>query len=82
MQNEQLQKVHATIKEGDVILVAEVVDCARCKGTHGETWFAPLNIPIGNYTHWATCPALGQPMLMRVASKFELLLSKVTGGRL
>lgn len=52
--------------------VTDLVGCARCHGDgHERLTFALLDHPVpaddGSepYTHWATCPSNGQPILMR-----------------
>lgn len=41
--------------------------CARCEGTH---LLLPVRrfgcAPSGEWTHWTTCPATGEPILMTI----------------
>jgi len=41
-----------------------VNDCARCGGTH-KTEFKELRNKCENWTHWASCPETGEPILMQ-----------------
>ena len=47
--------------------------CARCGGEHPELEFRPLTRPVEVsqqvvFTHWASCPTNGEPILMAVVS--------------
>lgn len=50
----------------------DLTGCARCWGTgHERLTFKPLTHPFelddgSTYTHWAPCPANGEPIMMRV----------------
>lgn len=54
-------------------ITTSITGCARCRGAgHEDLTFAPLTHPIeledelgDPYTHWAPCPANGEPILMR-----------------
>jgi len=43
--------------------------CARCGGDHDDLTYRPFSRPIpdvdGAFTHWASCPETGDPILMR-----------------
>jgi hypothetical protein len=50
--------------------MGHVRGCARCGGDHNELHFERLEMPVidddgTTWTHWAPCPANGQPILMR-----------------
>lgn len=55
--------------------LASVHGCARCGGAHiNKIEWLPLTRPIVDddgttWTHWALCPMLGEPILMRQAPK-------------
>ena len=46
--------------------MAYLVTCARCQGDHDERidW-KPLTHPVDDFTHWAPCPANGEPILCK-----------------
>lgn len=49
--------------------VVKLRGCARCGGTHEGLMFRPLERPVARdgdeiATHWAACPANGEPILM------------------
>lgn len=55
-------------------VTATVRHCARCAGTHEHLTFRKFCNPIpledeAHITHWAMCPAAGEPILMRVESE-------------
>lgn len=59
-------------------LVTDLVGCARCHGDgHERLTFRKLTRPVEaepgirayTFTHWATCPATGEPILMSFFSK-------------
>ncbi len=44
-----------------------VEGCARCGGTHSDLIVSEFQrTPEGGWTHWATCPATGAPILIRM----------------
>lgn len=47
--------------------VLDVEACARCGGAHPSVAFDPLTRPMlvagAELTHWAACPAGGEPIL-------------------
>lgn len=45
------------------IIIDLVLHCARCGGRHELVKFQPFTIPNYRYTHWAPCPANGEPIL-------------------
>jgi hypothetical protein len=55
------------IKAADVPVPARVfatvLACPRCGGLHAQTLFLRLERPSQGYTHWASCPANGEPLL-------------------
>lgn len=52
--------------------VSTIVGCARCHGDgHEDVLWQPLAHPVedadgSEWTHWASCPANGEPILMQV----------------
>jgi len=47
-------------------------DCPRCGGRHNELELHPLDSVEDNpYTHWASCPVNGQPILMRTLTEHD-----------
>lgn len=55
-------------RQQGAICVERLTNCARCGENHDRgLCFVPIvGTPIPGATHWATCPATGQPILMRV----------------
>jgi hypothetical protein len=57
-----------------VLAIRRIVDCARCGGEHegikAEILSRPITPPGTEqiWTHWAPCPANGQPILVRVTA--------------
>ncbi len=55
------------------LLRTDIKACARCGAGHPGLEFAGLTRPVvaGPYawTHWAACPANGEPLLLRVAAE-------------
>jgi hypothetical protein len=45
------------------IVLPLLIGCARCMGNHPGIVFKPLTIP-GRHSHWAPCPATGEPIMM------------------
>jgi hypothetical protein len=49
---------------------ANVTGCSRCGEYHKQLVFKKFTNPIddtnGKWTHWATCPTTGDPVLMRI----------------
>lgn len=57
------------------VYVQLLTNCARCGGDHHGIEWRPLQRSIDDMTHWAPCPANGEPILMRmdtVPSTFDL----------
>lgn len=46
--------------------------CGRCHERHDELRVYPLNIPSEYFTHFATCPTTGQPIMFH----FEIVIPK------
>lgn len=50
-----------------------LIGCARCDGDHEKLSFRPLLKPVDEaflprpFTHWAKCPTLGEPILLRLS---------------
>jgi hypothetical protein len=58
--------------DGNIPKVAILNNCARCGGNHSDIEFREFTnhfSPDGGavYTHWAMCPTLNEPILMRFA---------------
>jgi len=47
-----------------VPVIVDVHNCARCAGEHPQLQFLPLYNAPDDITHWASCPAIGQPILL------------------
>lgn len=45
--------------------------CARCNGDHKEVTFRPFTHPNSHYTHWAHCPNIDEPILLRIEETNE-----------
>jgi hypothetical protein len=37
--------------------------CTRCGAVHVDLMFVPLHNPLDDFSHWALCPLLGEPIL-------------------
>jgi hypothetical protein len=44
----------------------DIERCARCGGDHKNVPFKPFTRPSPHYTHWAPCPNIAEPILMRI----------------
>lgn len=57
--------------------VIDVTNCARCGSDHTNLKFFKFNHPVkdeaGSWTHWAICPNLNEPVLMRYEIKVVAL---------
>lgn len=40
--------------------------CARCGGDHQDVVFKKFTRVNGHYSHWAPCPNIGEPILMKI----------------
>lgn len=64
--------------DGPDVRVQSVGRCARCNGDHRHVAFTRLEHPVpdvevvGGWTHWAPCPANGQPILLAVRKTSEV----------
>jgi len=54
------------------IVVPQIEGCSRCGGDHEDVTFVKLSSPIGDMTHWTTCPKIGEPILLAVTGQIEL----------
>lgn len=59
-----------------------VAPCGRCGGNHRDLAFEPLNAPPAGYTHWAPCPATGQPLLVRHTRRSATMANELVGDAL
>jgi hypothetical protein len=50
----------------DGTLVGYVHACSRCGRDHPKLHFWPLTNPNDQWTHWALCPTLGEPLRLLV----------------
>lgn len=48
---------------------AVVLECPRCGGAHKDLRFEPLSRMTDVWTHWAPCPANGQPIMAQSAAR-------------
>lgn len=48
-------------------------NCARCGGTHEKLEFQQLTRPMveSKNTHWAMCPVVHEPIMLRVVADDE-----------
>jgi len=56
-----------SLKEGDDTHTTTVKTCARCGQDHVDLVFEALDQPCGDLTHFAACPANGQPIMLKFA---------------
>ena len=52
-------------------VVTTIRGCSRCGGAHADMIFNRLTVPQTDdagthWTHWALCPTLAEPILLRV----------------
>lgn len=52
-------------------ITVDVKDCSRCDEYHTDLCFKPLSNPFDIYSHYATCPNSGQPILLHVMTEDE-----------
>lgn len=56
--------------------IAQRIDgCPRCGCLH-EIMLKPLANPVGEWTHWALCPVLSEPILSKSRETPETLTSQ------
>ena len=48
------------------IIIQDVISCARCGDNHGLVSFKPFTRPNNEWTHWATCPNVYEPIMMKI----------------
>ena len=58
------------------IIQVDINKCSRCGQGHTGIDFIPLSADIGAYTHWASCPVNGEPMLLSYAADEIALITK------
>ena len=47
--------------------IKKITACARCGLDHNEPiMFKLLKRPLGDFTHWATCPTNGEVILLKI----------------
>lgn len=54
----------------------DVDGCARCGGEH-RVEFREFARPAGQYTHWASCPETGDPILLEIVVVDEMAATAV-----
>lgn len=55
------------MSQGVIHTIQIIACCARCEGEHEKVLARPfLRPPDRTYTHWATCPATQEPILVSV----------------
>jgi hypothetical protein len=74
-------QIRAVLNELPVALAHEVVarqfhvtdvrNCARCGGSHDAMRFQLFVRPIGDYTHWGSCPTTGDRVYLRLIPETE-----------
>lgn len=49
----------------------KISNCARCGGTHEDLEFAELSRPMveAKHTHWAMCPTVNEPIMLRIVEE-------------
>lgn len=48
-----------------------VEGCARCGEDHEGLLFLAFDAPVDEFTHWALCPKVGQPILLHITTTFQ-----------
>lgn len=52
-------------------MIIDVKTCARCNEDHPELEFTPLTHSQNDWTHWAACPANGEPIMLSQQTEWE-----------
>jgi len=52
--------------DGQAPMEVDISGCGRCQRNHNDLTFTALTHPHNDYTHWAMCPTVHQPILMKV----------------
>jgi hypothetical protein len=55
----------STIEVMPTLTVPQIINCARCGGTHKDLKFVKLRVPHGSWTHWTSCLTNGEPIMLR-----------------
>jgi hypothetical protein len=58
------------IEEADNMVVT-VRTCARCGGDHTNLEFKKLTRIQDEWTHWAKCPNIGEPIMLKIVKTPE-----------
>ncbi len=54
-----------------MIVKIDVKNCARCGGDHSSLEFKPFTRVCLFHTHYAKCPNLGEPLLLKINTIFD-----------
>lgn len=62
--------------DDDLVIVSDVKCCARCgqdhKALHFDKLTKPGNILGVEFTHWASCPKSGEPVIMAITDDAQI----------
>ena len=58
-------------KKKKSMIIEKVEDCPRCGETHYGLDFKRLVRPIEHCNYWASCPSIGQPIIMFEPDELE-----------
>lgn len=58
----------------------DVKNCQRCKCSHSKLGFAPLAFPVDDFSWYAMCPTINQPILMKVDNAPSVEAKPIRGG--
>jgi hypothetical protein len=48
-----------------------ITECARCANDHEGLVFEPFHYPVEDWTYWAMCPTVKQPILLKIETTSE-----------
>jgi hypothetical protein len=71
--------VASVVEASDMIVAAQAVppfrtdvkNCARCGGNHDQLLFCKFQQAPPDHTHWASCPATDEPILLKIVDDGE-----------
>jgi hypothetical protein len=66
-------------------IITTVEGCARCGGKHADLDFKPFSQNSikdsdgADWTHWALCPATGEPLILQVVQTDQIVYIEPPG---
>jgi hypothetical protein len=62
----KIERIEKELEKEEKI-TTDIKYCARCGEDHGGLQFVRFKHPCGEFTHWAMCPKMQEPILLRRA---------------